>query len=79
MIGDHPIEDVGAATAAGVDAVWIDTAGTGVAADRPAPRYVVRTLPDVGADPRRLTVRAGAGTGRRSSRASIACAAAGWR
>lgn len=47
MIGDHPVEDVGAARAAGVDAIWIDAAGTGIVADRPVPRWVVRTLPEV--------------------------------
>jgi len=47
MIGDHPLEDVGAAAAAGVDAVWIDTAGAGVAAAHPVPRWVVRSLPEV--------------------------------
>jgi HAD superfamily hydrolase (TIGR01549 family) len=47
MIGDHALEDVGAATAAGVDAAWIDVEGVGVAPTAPAPRYVVRTLPEV--------------------------------
>jgi FMN phosphatase YigB (HAD superfamily) len=47
MIGDDLVEDVGAATAAGVDAVWIDTRGTGVTAGALPPRYVVRRLPDV--------------------------------
>ena len=47
MIGDHLTEDVGAASAAGVDAVWIDSHGTGIATDVPAPRYVVRRLPEV--------------------------------
>jgi FMN phosphatase YigB (HAD superfamily) len=47
MVGDHPLEDVGAAAAAGVDAAWIDAEGTGVAAGHPVPRYVVRRLPDV--------------------------------
>jgi phosphoglycolate phosphatase len=47
MIGDDLVEDVGAATAAGVDAVWIDAHGAGVAAGGPAPRYVVRRLPEV--------------------------------
>ena len=37
----------GAACAAGVDAVWIDVAGTGVMVDGPAPRHVVRRLTDV--------------------------------
>ena len=47
MIGDDAREDVGAATAAGVDAVWLDTHGTGVAPGNPVPRYVVRRLPEV--------------------------------
>jgi FMN phosphatase YigB (HAD superfamily) len=47
MIGDHAREDVGAAAAAGVDAVWIDVRGEGVAPDAPRPRWVVRTLPEV--------------------------------
>ncbi len=47
MIGDHPLEDVGAAHAAGVDAVWIDLEGKGVLDGRPRPRWVVRSLPEV--------------------------------
>jgi FMN phosphatase YigB (HAD superfamily) len=47
MIGDHAIEDVGAANAAGVDAVWIDAAGDGVAPGNPTPRWIVRSLPEV--------------------------------
>ena len=47
MIGDHALEDVGAAVAAGVDAVWIDAAGMGVAVGNPAPRYVVESLAEV--------------------------------
>lgn len=47
MIGDHAIEDVGAANAAGVDAIWIDRAGEGVTAGNPSPRWVVRSLPEV--------------------------------
>jgi FMN phosphatase YigB (HAD superfamily) len=47
MIGDHALEDVGAAVGAGVDAVWIDARGAGAAAGSPLPRHVVRALPDV--------------------------------
>jgi FMN phosphatase YigB (HAD superfamily) len=47
MIGDHAIEDVGAATAAGVDAILIDPTGSAVTAGNPAPRYVVRALAEV--------------------------------
>jgi len=47
VIGDHAIEDVGAANAAGVDAIWIDRAGEGVMAGNPTPRWVVRSLPEV--------------------------------
>lgn len=49
MVGDHPVEDVGAAAAAGVDAIWIDAAGTGVGDGAPTPRYVVHSLPEVSA------------------------------
>ena len=44
MVGDHAVEDVGAATAAGVDAVWIDARGDGIRAGNPIPRYIVRSL-----------------------------------
>jgi FMN phosphatase YigB (HAD superfamily) len=47
MIGDHAVEDVGAANGAGVDAIWIDDAGTGVADGNPAPRWIVRSLAEV--------------------------------
>ncbi len=47
MVGDHPHEDVGAATAAGVDAIWIDHHNKGVARDAPAPRYVIKQLTDM--------------------------------
>jgi FMN phosphatase YigB (HAD superfamily) len=47
MIGDHAFEDVGAANAAGVDAVWIDEAGEGVGEGRPTPRWIVRRLPEI--------------------------------
>ena len=48
MIGDHALEDVGAAAAAGVDAVWIDRARRRACArgHRRSPRYVVRALPE---------------------------------
>lgn len=47
LVGDHPVQDVGAAAAAGVDAIWIDRAGAGVAAGGPVPRWVVRSLVEV--------------------------------
>jgi HAD superfamily hydrolase (TIGR01509 family) len=47
MVGDHLSEDVGAATAAGVDAIWIDAHGAGQSDIRPAPRHIVRTLPQI--------------------------------
>jgi FMN phosphatase YigB (HAD superfamily) len=47
MVGDHPREDVGAAAAAGIDAIWIDGRGAGTAAGNPRPRHVVRTLPEI--------------------------------
>jgi FMN phosphatase YigB (HAD superfamily) len=46
LIGDHAYEDVGAATAAGVDSIWIDLRQTGVAKDAPTPRHVVQKLTD---------------------------------
>jgi putative hydrolase of the HAD superfamily len=47
MIGDHAHEDVGAATNAGVDAIWIDLHKTGAAKDAPTPRHVIHKLVDV--------------------------------
>jgi FMN phosphatase YigB (HAD superfamily) len=47
LVGDHAREDVGAAAAAGVDAVWIDTRGEGVLPDAPRPRWIVRALPEI--------------------------------
>jgi FMN phosphatase YigB (HAD superfamily) len=47
MVGDTYDEDVAGARAAGVDAAWIDTAGRGVPAGDPPPRYVVRALPEL--------------------------------
>ena len=47
MIGDHAIEDVGAANAAGVDAIWIDKTGEGVTDGNPTPRWIVRSLLEV--------------------------------
>jgi HAD superfamily hydrolase (TIGR01509 family) len=46
LIGDHAHEDVGAATAAGIDAIWIDLHQKGAARDAPTPRYVVQKLTD---------------------------------
>jgi FMN phosphatase YigB (HAD superfamily) len=46
MIGDHAHEDVGAATNAGVDAIWIDLNNAGATRDAPVPRYVVHKLTD---------------------------------
>jgi putative hydrolase of the HAD superfamily len=46
MIGDHAHEDVGAATNAGVDAIWIDPQNTGATRDAPVPRYVIQKLTD---------------------------------
>jgi putative hydrolase of the HAD superfamily len=47
FVGDDAVADVGAATAAGVDAVWIDARGGGLPAGAPSPRWVVRSLADV--------------------------------
>ena len=47
MVGDTWGEDVAGARAAGVDVVWIDTHGRGVPEGEPAPRGVVRALPEV--------------------------------
>jgi FMN phosphatase YigB (HAD superfamily) len=47
MVGDHPLEDVGAALAAGIDAIWVDARGAGTTAGNPAPRHVVRALPEI--------------------------------
>jgi FMN phosphatase YigB (HAD superfamily) len=47
MVGDDVVDDVGAARGAGVDAAWIDAAGTGVPSGVPVPRYVVRGLPEL--------------------------------
>jgi len=47
FVGDTFADDVGAATAAGTDAAWIDTAGDGVPEGAPTPRYVLRTLADL--------------------------------
>jgi HAD superfamily hydrolase (TIGR01509 family) len=51
FVGDTLAEDVAAAHAAGVDAVWIDAAGAGVPPGAPAPRWVVRALPEIAALP----------------------------
>lgn len=48
FVGDTLGEDVAAASAAGVDAVWIDGRGGGVPAGAPCvPRWTVRTLPEI--------------------------------
>ena len=44
FVGDTFADDVGAATAAGTDAAWIDARGAGVPDGAPAPRYVLRAL-----------------------------------
>jgi len=48
FVGDTFADDVGAAAAAGTDAAWIDTAGNGVPEGGPKPRYVLRTLGELG-------------------------------
>jgi FMN phosphatase YigB (HAD superfamily) len=47
LVGDTFSEDVAAAHAAGVDAAWIDRNGHGVPAGAVAPRFVLRTLPEL--------------------------------
>jgi putative hydrolase of the HAD superfamily len=47
FVGDTLVEDGGAAHAAGVDFAWIDRAGVGVPAGTPAPRWVLRSLPEL--------------------------------
>ena len=47
FVGDTFADDVGAATAAGTDAAWIDARGAGVPDGAPAPRYVLRALADL--------------------------------
>ncbi|HXJ37224.1 MAG TPA: HAD family hydrolase [Candidatus Eisenbacteria bacterium] len=47
MVGDNFTEDIGAASAAGVDAAWIDTERTGVPDGSPSPRYVLTSFPEV--------------------------------
>ncbi|HEV7734450.1 MAG TPA: HAD family hydrolase [Candidatus Binatia bacterium] len=49
FVGDTFDEDMAAAHAAGVDAVWIDRAGRGVPVGVISPRWVVRTLPELAA------------------------------
>jgi putative hydrolase of the HAD superfamily len=49
LVGDHAVEDVGAAVRAGVDAIWIDAAGGPPAPGDPVPRYTVRTLVEAAA------------------------------
>ncbi len=48
MVGDTFAEDVEAAHAAGVDAAWIDRAARGVPAGAVPPRFVFRSLPELG-------------------------------
>jgi len=48
FVGDTFVDDVGAAAAAGTDAAWIDTAGRGVPDGAQTPRYVLRTLAELG-------------------------------
>jgi len=47
MVGDNFTEDIGAATAAGVHAAWLDPQRTGVPEGASPPRYVLTSLPDV--------------------------------
>ena len=47
FVGDTFADDVGAATAAGMDAAWIDARGAGVPDGTPAPRYVLRAFADL--------------------------------
>lgn len=48
FVGDTFADDVGAAHAAGVDCAWIDARGNGVPPAAPfAPRYIIRTLPEL--------------------------------
>lgn len=49
FVGDTVAEDLAAARTAGVDAVWIDARGQGLPAGEPAPRWIVRALPELGA------------------------------
>jgi FMN phosphatase YigB (HAD superfamily) len=46
MIGDHAYEDVGAATNAGVDAIWLNPNDDAPARDAPVPRHIVQKLTD---------------------------------
>ena len=48
LVGDTFAEDVAAAHAAGIDAAWIDRDGQGVPAAATPPRFVLRTLPELG-------------------------------
>ena len=49
VVGDTFAEDVAGARAAGLDAAWIDAHGRGVPDGEPAPRWVVRALPELAA------------------------------
>jgi len=48
FVGDTFREDMVGARAAGVDAAWLDTRGQGLPDGEPAPRYVLRALPELG-------------------------------
>ena len=49
VVGDTFREDVAGARAAGIDAAWIDAAGRGVPNGEEAPRWILRTLPELAA------------------------------
>jgi len=49
FVGDNFTEDVGAARAAGVDAAWIDAAGSGVPDGAEPPRFTLGALPELAA------------------------------
>src|SRR5262249_5140248 len=47
FVGDSPVEDVGGATAVGLDAAWLNLAGKPLPAGVPQPTYVLRHLADL--------------------------------
>ena len=47
FVGDDPIEDLGAARGAGVDAAWIDATGRGLPDGIPPPRFTLRTIAEL--------------------------------
>jgi FMN phosphatase YigB (HAD superfamily) len=49
FVGDTLGEDIAAATAAGVDSVWIDLRGQGLPSGEHAPRFTIRALPELAA------------------------------